>query len=188
MTQIEKYDRAWQHFDMIAKQRISSFNHYLIALGVLLTAFTAISRGPHGQMILIVLSALNILTPLCFWAIDTRVCRLLKNLKETLFAIEAVDWPDDFKPFHRDKEEQGLWKNKLRSYTPVFWGLFSIHLAAGIVLLIYSLLYQAGSDSPKRQSQHQELQLDLKAQGMTQTVTVSDPTDLKLHLQPAPKK
>jgi hypothetical protein len=188
MTQIEKYDRAWQHFDMIAKQRISSFNHYLIALGVLLTAFTAISRGPHGQMVLIVLSALNILTPLCFWAIDMRVCRLLKNLKGTLFSIESDGWPDDFKPFHRDKEEQGLWRNKLTSYTPVFWGLFSIHLVAGLVLFGCSLFYQAGSDSPKHQAQHQELQLDLKAQGVAQTVTVSDPTDLKLHLQPAPKK
>jgi hypothetical protein len=188
MTQIEKYDRAWQHFKSIADQRISSFNHYLIALGVLLTAFTAISRGPHGQMILIVLSALNILTPLSFWAIDTRVCRLLKNLKDVLFSIEADGWPDDFKPFHRDKEEQGLWKNRLRSYTPVFWGMFSIHVVAGLALLGYSLFFRASQDSPKPQAQRQELQLDLKAQGVTQTVTVSDPSDLKLHLQPATKK
>jgi len=188
MTKIEKYDRAWQHFKSIADQRISSFNHYLIALGVLLTAFTAISRGAHGQMILIVISVLNILTPLSFWAIDTRVCRLLKNLKEVLFSIEADDWPEDFKPFHRDKEEQSRWKNRLRSYTPVFWGMFSIHLAAGLVLLGYSLFFSSNLDSPKPQTQRQELQLDLKAQGLTQTVTVSDPTDLKLHLQPAPKK
>ena len=174
---------------MVAKQRISSFNHYLIALGVLLTAFTAISRGPHGKTILVVLSTLNILGPLCFWAIDMRVCRLLKNLKDTLFSIEEGEWPDDFKPFHRDKEEQGLWWNKLRSYTPVFWGLFSVHLLAGAALLVYSAgYYSAGSGSPTLQSERQELQLELKSRGTTQKVTVSDPTDLKLRIQPAPKK
>jgi hypothetical protein len=116
------------------------------------------------------------------------VCCPLKNLKEVLLSIEADDWPEDFKPFHRDKEEQSRWKNRLRSYTPVFWGMFSIHLAAGFVLLGYSLFFSSSLDSPKPQTQRQELQLDLKAQGVTQTVTVSDPTDLKLHLQPAPKK
>ena len=187
MTQIEKYDRAWLHFDMIAKQRISSFNHYLIAIGVLLTAFTAISRGAHGQMILVVISSLNVLAPLSFWLIDARVCRLLKNLKSTLISIEANDWPDDFKPFHCDAVEQKKWKNRLSSYTPVFVGLFLLHLVAGLVLLVYSLGFQPASDSPKPQAMHQELQLDLRTEGMKQTVTVSDPTDLKLHLH-QPKK
>ena len=173
---------------MIAKQRISSFNHYLIALGVLLTAFTAISRGPHDQAILIVLSVLNILTPLCFWAIDTRVCRLLKNLKDTLFSIEADGWPNDFKPFHRDKEEQSLWKNKLRSYTPVFCGMFLLHILAGLALLCYSLFYPVGLDLPTPQAMRQELHLELKAQGTTQKLVASNPTDLKLHLQSAQKK
>jgi hypothetical protein len=187
MTQIEKYDRAWQHFDMIAKQRISSFNHYLIAIGVLLTAFTAISRGPHGQMILVVISSLNILAPLSFWLIDARVCRLLRNLKSTLVSIEAGDWPDDFKPFHRDADEQKKWKNRWSSYTPVFWSLFLIHLLAGAVLLGYALWYPHETGLSKPSPAQSQLQLDLKAQGITQTATVSDPTDLRLHLQ-QPKK
>ena len=39
MTILEQYDRAWRHFDMIAQQRIASFNHYLIVLGVFWTIF-----------------------------------------------------------------------------------------------------------------------------------------------------
>lgn len=187
MTQIQKYDRAWQHFDMIAKQRISSFNHYLIAIGVLLTAFTAISRGAHSQTILVVISALNVLAPLSFWLIDARVCRLLKNLKSTLLSIEANDWPDDFKCFHRDSLEQKKWKNRLSSYTPVFVGLFSLHLIAGVALLGYSLGFRHVSDSSTQPTETSELQIEMRSKGTTQKVTVSDPTDLKLHLR-QPKK
>jgi hypothetical protein len=187
MTQIEKYDRAWQHFSMIAAQRISSFNHYLIAIGVLLTAFTALSKGAHGKTILVVVSACNIIAPLCFWLIDARVCRLLRNLKSVLVSIEGEDWPDDFKPFHRDAVEQKKWKNRLSSYTPVFVGMFSLHLLAGLVLLIYSLGFPHASGSSTQSILPSELQIELQNKGTKQTVTVSDPTDLKLHLH-QPKK
>jgi hypothetical protein len=139
MTILEQYDRAWKHFDMIAKQRISSFNHYLIVLGVLLTASAAVKLGPMHKVILIMLGVANIIAPVLFWGLDARIRRLLGNLKETLFQLEETEgWPEIFKPFHRDEHEQKGIFNKATTYTGVFFSLFSIHLILGLVLFVYA--------------------------------------------------
>jgi hypothetical protein len=140
MTILDQYDRAFRHFDMIAKQRIASFNHYLVVLGVLLTATAAVKLGPMHKLVLASLGAANMIAPVLFWCLDERINRLLANLKDTLFHIEeAEDWPDSFKPFHRDKREQRGLFHKATTYTGVFWSLFLIHFVLGFVLTIYAI-------------------------------------------------
>lgn len=43
------YAKAWTHFDMVAKQRISTFNLYLIILGVMVTGSVAFTKGIHQR-------------------------------------------------------------------------------------------------------------------------------------------
>ena len=140
MTILEQYDRAWRHFDMIANQRIASFNHYLIVLGVLLTASAAVKLGPMHTVVLGLIGAASMIAPVLFWCLDRRICRLLNNLKDTLHSLEAADgWPDIFKPFHRDEREQMSLFNKATTYTGVFWSLFLIHFGLGFFLLAYAI-------------------------------------------------
>jgi hypothetical protein len=140
MTTIQQYDRAWQHFNMIAQQRIASFNHYLIILGVLLTASAAVKLGPMHVVILGLLGIANMTAPVLFWFLDIRIRRLLDNLKGTLFQLECTEgWPDIFKPFHRDSMEQGRLRNKFTTYTGVFWSIFLGHFVLGFSLLLYAI-------------------------------------------------
>lgn len=140
MTILEQYDRAWRHFDMIAKQRIASFNHYLIVLGVLLTASAAVKLGPMHVVILGLLGVANMSAPVLFWCIDKRICRLLANLKDTLFAVEASpEWPEIFKPFHRDAREQQGGFNRVTTFSFVFWSIFLGHFILGVSLLLYAI-------------------------------------------------
>jgi len=140
MTIIEQYDRAWRHFNMIAQQRIASFNHYLIILGVLLTASAAVKLGPMHVVILGLLGIANMTAPVLFWFLDMRIKRLLDNLKGTLFQLEDTEgWPDIFKPFHRDSVEQGMLRNKFTTYTGVFWSIFLGHFVLGFSLLLYAI-------------------------------------------------
>ena len=140
MTILEQYDCAWRHFDMIAKQRISSFNHYLIVLGVLLTASAAVKLGPMHAVILGLLGVANMAAPVLFWALDKRICRLLANLKDTLYQLEETsDWPAIFRPFHRDTIEQQGAFNKATTYSGVFWTIFLGHFVLGFALLLYAV-------------------------------------------------
>ena len=125
---------------MIAKQRISSFNHYLIILGVLLTASAAVKLGPMHAVILGLLGVANMASPILFWALDKRICRLLANLKDTLYQLEETsEWPIIFKPFHRDTIEQQGFFNKVTTYSGVFWIIFFGHFVLGFVLLLYAV-------------------------------------------------
>jgi hypothetical protein len=129
MTLSEIHSKAWVHFDMIAKQRVSNFNHYFIAIGVLLTASAAFGKDAHHKNALLIFSAFNIVAPVCFWFIDIRINRLLNNLKGTLRTIEDhIDWPDVFRPFHQDADEQTGWWHRATSYSGVFWSLFALHI------------------------------------------------------------
>jgi hypothetical protein len=140
MTILEQYDRAWRHFDMIAQQRIASFNHYLIVLGVLLTASAAIKLGPMHAVILGLLGVANMAAPVLFWALDKRICRLLANLKDTLYQLEETsDWPAIFKPFHRDRTEQQDLFNKATTFSGVFWTIFIGHFVLGFCLFLYAV-------------------------------------------------
>jgi hypothetical protein len=144
MTILDQYDRAWRHFEMIAQQRIASFNHYLIVLGVLLTASAAVKLGPMHVVILGLLGAANMIAPILFFFLDMRIRRLLDNLKGTLFLLENTEgWPELFKPFHRDAAEQGKLRNKFTTYTGVFWSIFAAHFVLGFSLLHFSLLLYA---------------------------------------------
>jgi hypothetical protein len=108
MTILDQYDRAWRHFEMIAQQRIASFNHYLIVLGVLLTASAAVKLGPMHVVILGLLGAANMIAPILFFFLDMRIRRLLDNLKGTLFLLENTEgWPELFELAPRVRPRNG---------------------------------------------------------------------------------
>jgi hypothetical protein len=151
MTLSEIHSKAWVHFDMIAKQRVSNFNHYFIAIGVLLTASAAFGKDAHHKNALLIFSAFNIVAPVCFWFIDIRINRLLNNLKGTLRTIEDhIDWPDVFRPFHQDADEQTGWWHRATSYSGVFWSLFALHIVFGLYLM-YQSAYFLGQSSTRQE-------------------------------------
>ena len=140
------YSKAWTHFDSVAKQRISTFNFYLIILGALVTASIALTKGPHQKEALVILSACCVLVPFSFFLIDLRICRLLRNLKKPLFDLETfLEWPSVFMPFHTDANEQKGWLHKTSSYTFVFRGIFIIHCGFGLILLYHSYHYSSAA-------------------------------------------
>jgi hypothetical protein len=158
MTLNEIHSKAWTHFDMIAKQRISNFNHYFIAIGVLLTASAAFGADHHHKTGLFVFSLFNIIAPVSFLFIDLRINRLLKNLKESLQNIESnPDWPILFRPFHRDSGEQvGLW-HRITSYSGVFWTLFGLHILFGIYLTLHSFYFLGQSSIMQKEEKPEPL-------------------------------
>jgi hypothetical protein len=193
MTILQQYEAAWRHFDMIAKQRISSFNHYLIILGVLLTASAAVKLGPMHAVILGLLGVANMASPVLFWALDKRICRLLANLKDTLYQLEETsDWPAIFKPFHRDELEQQSSFNKATTYSGVFWTIFLGHFVLGFCLLLYAVGCPKAT-APTPAAQAPQVGTPLQS-GQTPTVAAppmqpsgSDPFGIQLP-KPPPKK
>lgn len=126
------YSKAWNHFEMIAKQRLMTYNFYLLILGGLFVASFSYDPKKSPEYALWLLAACNMGAPIAFCVIDRRICRLLNNLKSILLDIETWDeWNQKFRPFHKDQETE---KVSMGSYSSVFNLIFILHFLFGIFL------------------------------------------------------
>lgn len=143
---------------MVAKQRISTFNFYLIILGALFAGFFSFDPQKNPKYSFLLLGVCNILAPIAFFLIDCRIRRLLCNLKETLKAIETwPEWNPLFRPFHRDGDEQAGWWPKLSSYSTVFTLVFLFHFFFGLSLVGIAI-WDMGN--PKPATERLELKME----------------------------
>lgn len=133
----EIYDRAWAHFEMIAKQRLTTFNFYLVILGASVAAFIALYERETTRHIWSLFTVCNMLIPALFFIMDQREISLMRLIKKTMMAVESDSgWPEFFRPFSEDDIRTNGFSRKVFSYTGVFRVTFSVHLFFAVYLLL----------------------------------------------------
>ena len=82
-----KLDYAWRWFALHAKQRVTMFNYFLVASGVLANAYGLLVReGLWG--VAIVAASIGCMVGLVSWGLDLRNRQLVKLGEEALTEIE----------------------------------------------------------------------------------------------------
>jgi len=100
----ERLDYAWKWFDYHAKQRVSMFNFFLIASGLLATAYAnALSRDE--EVLGAVLSFLGALIALAFVVLDCRNATLVYLGEDVLRRLERDSFFVGFKGLTERLEE-----------------------------------------------------------------------------------
>ncbi|UCG46475.1 MAG: hypothetical protein JSU94_13330 [Phycisphaerales bacterium] len=143
---------AWDYFHYHAKQRLTTFNFYIIICSILATGyFTALRDSAttgFGSIVGALLSFLSFI----FWKLDIRNRQMIENVVEALKHIEADAPLDDnsgtphiLKLFlyeeaqtKRAKESNGLWPwNRHYTYGRCFNLVFLVFGILGILGCLY---------------------------------------------------
>ena len=138
----EMLEHAWRYFELHAKQRMSTFNFYVVLSG-LVTAGLAVSfRGPGVLHLIGVASGMALaLFSFVFWKLDQRVAFLVKHAENALVELE-IAYPEasarlfTHEPSQTNAAQQGpFWRTIWtygKSFPVVFWamGLFGLSASA----------------------------------------------------------
>jgi len=90
-----QFKLAWEHFKFHAEQRTKMFNFFLLAVALLLNAFSSIldpKSAPYNNYAFIVLSIGGFLSTM-FFALDIRNTQLIKHSEDLLRKIENNLYP-----------------------------------------------------------------------------------------------
>lgn len=83
-------DHAWRHFELHAGQRMTVFNFYTVASGLLAAGLAATIQGSAKLAWFgVILGLLVALTSLVFWKLDQRAGWLLKHAERAMVHAEA---------------------------------------------------------------------------------------------------
>lgn len=144
------FDYAWKHFDVIADQRLRTFNFYVILLAASIGASLAAVRGNPNSFVFLVIGFFCIAIGIIFFLIEVRTRRLLEIPKNVLTILENdADWPEDLRLFNKDNFNNRSWKKRLISYTIAFRSAFVLHICYGVLFVI---LYFYPNLNPAAQS------------------------------------
>lgn len=84
-------DMAWDYFKLLAQQRITHFNLFIVFMGVLTTVLLSnINSGLKGNVIAIVLSIIQMFLCFIFRKIDVRNKYLTKHTERIIKLIEET--------------------------------------------------------------------------------------------------
>lgn len=85
-------DHAWRYFELHAKQRMTTFNFYLVISGAIATGLAATLQGSNRLAWLgsVALGVLLALVAFLFWKLDQRVAFLVKHAEAALAAVEST--------------------------------------------------------------------------------------------------
>lgn len=85
------FDHAWRYFELHANQRMTVFNFFLVATGLLATGIAAsVQSGKGLSLIGMVLGILLSFISFIFWKLDQRVCFLMKRAEGAISMLERA--------------------------------------------------------------------------------------------------
>ena len=131
------FDCAWKHFDVIADQRLRTFNFYIVLLAASVGAsLNAVEKQPD-PFVYFVIGLFCVAIGLIFFIIEVRSRRLLQIPKGVLSKMEIGDhWPHEYRLFSKDNLYDLPWYKRLISYSFAFRATFALHMAYGFVFIL----------------------------------------------------
>ncbi|MFZ3153300.1 hypothetical protein [Pseudomonas sp.] len=143
-------DHAWRYFELHANQRMTVFNFFLVATGLISAGIAASLQSDKNLTLLgVFLGILLAFISFIFWKLDQRVCSLMKSAELAMASLESV-FPID--TVHLFKGESALTNEACstgnswirhwtygQSFRVTFWttGIFG---ASSALFSIFSLL------------------------------------------------
>lgn len=139
LAQDKSIEHAWRYFELHAKQRMTVFNFFLGATGLLAAGIaTAIQGGRSLNFVGIVLGLLLSFIAFIFWKLDQRVCVLVKRAEAVIAVLEQsfLDssshlFIDESAFFLNDAHTSNGW-NRLWTYGRAFRTTFCVAGVFGI--------------------------------------------------------
>ena len=146
-----RFEYAWRHFDMHARQRIQMFYFFLISIAFICGAFANLANSQKDELALLApyIAVAGLVVSLIFLALDFRNQALYSISRRHLKAIEKnVLYPDGFRElFENPTDKSGkitgiMLENSLGPYW-LFRHKFLIPLCQlGAVVLFLVLLFR----------------------------------------------
>ncbi len=141
MTQNEQkaLNHGWRWFEYHANQRLTMIRFYLIAIGVIGTAyFTSLIKGyPFGSLLIAIFGAF---ASFSFYRLDQRVSNLIK-LGEAVLDKEEKNLEEllHYNEIRIIKNAEKKEHKYLGSYSKIFRAIFVCMIALFIIASLYSL-------------------------------------------------
>jgi hypothetical protein len=128
---------AWKHFEVIANQRLTTFNFYVVLLAASIGATLTAMEHKAGTCILLFCGLFCIGAAITFLIVEIRTRRLLQIPKDVLTKLEKGDhWEEEYRLFSVDNlRQEGAFK-KVISYSFAFRATMAIHILFGVVIII----------------------------------------------------
>lgn len=143
---IDRFDYSLRYFELHAKQRISTFNFFVVLSAFLTTAFVATCQKDFSYPSMSALVSLIImLVSVIFWKLDQRVRFLIQHAESVLELLEKGG-SDQVALFSEErektkKEKGGVWQgivNEQLSYSQCFGFMYAIFFVFGVIGCFYS--------------------------------------------------
>lgn len=135
-THRDIFDAAWKHFEVVAQQRLQTFNFYVVLLVATVGAsLTALEK--HAEIFVIFICGLVCIgAGVTFLILEIRTRRLLQIPKNVMTALEIGDhWPESLRLFSIDNLRQEGFLKSIVSYSAAIRTTMSAHILFGVVLL-----------------------------------------------------
>ena len=115
-----KLDYAWRWFALHTKQRMTMFNYFLVASGILANAYGLLLREELWEAA-IVAASIGCMVGLVSWGLDVRNRQLVKLGEEVLTTIEGEYlFPVESLSGPADSPSSGILLGRLRVGNPAF--------------------------------------------------------------------
>lgn len=141
----ERFDYPFRYFELHAKQRMSTFNFFIVLSAFLTTAFVATCQKDFSYPSMSVLVSLNMmLVSVIFWKLDQRVRFLIRHAEFVLESLEKDEGEVALFSGEREKtksQKEGVWQgvvNEHLSYSQCFGFMYAIFFVFGVIGCFYS--------------------------------------------------
>ncbi|MCY3748934.1 MAG: hypothetical protein OXG64_06525 [Chloroflexi bacterium] len=115
-----RLDYAWRWFALHAKQRMTMFNYFLVASGILANAYGLLLREDFWEAA-IVAASIGCLAGLVSWGLDVRNRQLVKLAEEVLANIEGdYVFPAESLASPADSPSSGILAREAKGREPSF--------------------------------------------------------------------
>ena len=142
----DKFDYSFRYFELHAKQRMSTFNFFIVLSAFLTTAFVATCQADFSYPSMSFLISLNMmLVAIIFWKLDQRVRFLIQHAESVLESLEEDEGQVALFSGEREKtrvKKEGVWQgiiNEHLSYSECFGVMYGIFFLFGVIGCFYSL-------------------------------------------------
>ena len=115
-----KLDYAWRWFALHTKQRVTMFNYFLVASGILASAYGLLLREELWEAA-IVAGSIGCMVGLVSWGLDVRNRQLVKLGEEVLTDIEEEYlFPVESRSGPADSPSSGILAREAKGREPIF--------------------------------------------------------------------
>lgn len=124
-SKLGQRDYAWSYFELHAKQRMSTFNFYIVISALMTTGLiSSLTSEKISLLLSIILGICLMVVSFIFWKLDQRVRFLIKHAEKTLQKLEK-DPENDSSDFYTNlfSDEEIMTSSTLST-----WKIWNLHL------------------------------------------------------------